>query len=627
MSTLLEPGMNLVGWTGDEVAVASIFEEIPALLAVYAWDAQAQRYLVAVGDTDPVAATLDVRGDLEQLRPGMGLWLVLGGEEPVSWSREVSRQSLVVTLQDGWNLVAWGGVAGEAVASAKGLGETFVSASGWDADARAYEVCKRDEPCRALILLELDTGDALWVETSLPAGQTTRRWWHRGPARFEFGSDIESSEQHELRTDVDEAAALFLRRYGIFVPDLVLKVGDVAHVSCGGYARKTIYLTRQCQGAFLHEFGHAVQEYLVTRTNGDGWGDVRISFGPAWLGEGGANYLGSLVEHSINRKDFRQRYQEATQASRWTKKTLREIERDILSGDAVAQYELATFAVMLLADQAEEHAVLAYYNQRQTFSTWEDTFHGVFGIAVDEFYDAFAAHRAEAAPPFPRIRGVVLDHAGQPLEGIRIFAYRPDGTSATTYSSSTGTFDAAIPDGAHPQILSLDYLPEDGSVCHLGWYDGRGGVTTVFEQRSETLPDGPEITISLPAAPDQLCRRIAGIATDSGGKPVAGAWVAIHGRGASSETNIGAWTRADGTFIIGARDGTYALLIHSNLAAPCTIHGYEGLHTDGEAITVDGKSVTGIRLSITDVSLAEAAWTLCSIVRTDEATRIEDRLP
>ncbi len=602
--------------------VAEIFEEISSLQAVYAWDALVQRYLVAVGDTHPGSATLDVRGDLERLRPGMGLWLVLGGEGPVSWTREVSRQSVFVTLHDGWNLVAWGGTAGDAVARTNGLGEAFVSASGWDADARAYEACEGDEPCRAPTLLALETGDALWVEASLPAGQKVRRWWHRDPMRFEFGSDIAASEQREVRAEVDELVALFLRKYGVFVPDLVLKVGNVADTNCGGYASKTIHLAAQCQGALLHEFGHAVQEYLGTRSTVDSWGNLRIpSFAPDWMGEGGANHLGSLVEHSINRKDFRQRYQEAAQASRRTQKSLREIERDILSGDAVAQYELATFAVMFLADHVgDDRAVLSFYDQRQAFSTWEDTFHGAFGITIDEFYDAFAAHRAEVAPPLPSIRGVVLDHSGQPLEGIRIFVYRPGRTSATTYSGSTGAFDVPAPDGSRPHIVSLDYLPEDGSVCHLGWYDGRGGVTTISEQRSEALPDGPEITVSLPAVPDELCRRVVGRVTDSGGKPVANIWVAINGRGASSGTNIGAWTGSDGTFTIGARDGTYALLIHSNIAVTCTIHGYEGPHAEGEALTVTGNSVTGIQLSFAEANLAEATWTLCSILRTDEAT-------
>lgn len=33
-----------------------------------------------------------------------------------------------------------------------------------------------------------------------------------------------------------------------------------------------------------------------------------------------------------------------------------------------------------------------------TMQDWEDAFHLTFGMDLDEFYDLFAAHRAEVAP-------------------------------------------------------------------------------------------------------------------------------------------------------------------------------------------------------------------------------------
>lgn len=598
--------------------VAEIFEEISSLQAVYAWDAQAQRYLVAVGDTHPGSATLDVRGDLEQLRPGMGLWLVLGGEEPVSWSREVSRQSLFVTLRDGWNLVAWGGAAGEAVSSAKGLGETLVSASGWDADARAYEVCERDEPCRAPILLALGTGDALWVKASLPAGQTTRRWWHRDPMRFEFGSDIAVSEQREVRAEVDELVALFLRKYGVFVPDLVLKVGSVADTNCGGYASKTIYLAAQCQGALLHEFGHAVQEYLGTRSTVDSWGNLRIpSFAPDWMGEGGANHLGSLVEHSINRKDFRQRYNEAAQASRWTQKSLREIERDILSGDAVAQYELATFAVMFLADYVgDDRAVLSFYDQRQAFSTWEDTFHGAFGITIDEFYDAFAAHRAEVAPPLPSIRGVVLDHSGQPLEGIEVWADSGELGATSVVTDAYGMFSVPAPG-------SVKLSAKSGS-CELGGYDGESGFTP---ERGEVMrfrledSDTAFLTLQLPMPLAEFCRTIAGVVVGIDGAPLPGVWISLDPRTAQG-AYVGQHTDEKGQFEFSGRPGSYDLNLHTAAVSNCGVSGYAG-GSAGErsVIVVEEADITGLRVVGGGTPRDEVSWFGCQFAAPESGSR------
>ena len=38
-ATHLEPGINLVGWVGEPASVSQLFDEIPQLEAVWAWDA------------------------------------------------------------------------------------------------------------------------------------------------------------------------------------------------------------------------------------------------------------------------------------------------------------------------------------------------------------------------------------------------------------------------------------------------------------------------------------------------------------------------------------------------------------------------------------------------------------
>ncbi|MCY4616856.1 MAG: hypothetical protein OXC71_10775 [Chloroflexi bacterium] len=591
VTTRLEPGWNLVGWTGDEVAVASIFWEIPSLQVVYAWDAREQRYLAAVGRTDPVSSGLDVRGDLEQLRAGMGLWLFIGGLKPVSWTRELSKQSAFVTVHEGWNLVTWGGAAGEAVSSAKGLGGTFMSALGWDPDAQAFEVCARDEPCHAPNLSALGTGDALWIKASLQAAQPARRWWHRVPIGFEFGSDVTPTEQRELRTEVDEALAFVLRQYGILVPDLTLKVGNAAGTLCG-YANKTIYLAEPCRGALLHELAHAVQEYLGTRTNSDRWGNLQTtSLAPDWLDEGGANYLGSLVEHSLNRKDFEERYQEAAQASRWTNKTLRQIERDILKGDSAAHYELATFAVMFLADQAGDQAVLAFYDQRQSFSTWEDTFRRVFGMATYEFYDAFAAHRAEVAPTYPLVRGIVLDHTGQPLEGIGVWTVSDELEATFEETDVSGMFSV-------PALGSVRLWLKSGS-CELGGYDGESGFTP---ERSEVMPfqvedrDATVLTITLPIPLSEFCQKIAGIVAGLDGEPLPGVWVSLNPR-TSQGAYVGQHTRATGQFEFSGRPGSYDLSLFTAAVSKCDVSGYAGGRVGEQAVVLVGEAdITGLQV-------------------------------
>ena len=40
ITTVLQPGWNMVGWIGPETATSELFEEIPTLQRVSAWDAE-----------------------------------------------------------------------------------------------------------------------------------------------------------------------------------------------------------------------------------------------------------------------------------------------------------------------------------------------------------------------------------------------------------------------------------------------------------------------------------------------------------------------------------------------------------------------------------------------------------
>ncbi len=43
VTTRLQPGWNLTGWTEDATDIETIFETIPQLEAAYSWDAEDQR--------------------------------------------------------------------------------------------------------------------------------------------------------------------------------------------------------------------------------------------------------------------------------------------------------------------------------------------------------------------------------------------------------------------------------------------------------------------------------------------------------------------------------------------------------------------------------------------------------
>ena len=58
--TVLEPGDNMVGWTGHAAPVDELFEAIPQIELVYTWDADRNRYRFAHPDVRPGSGTLEL---------------------------------------------------------------------------------------------------------------------------------------------------------------------------------------------------------------------------------------------------------------------------------------------------------------------------------------------------------------------------------------------------------------------------------------------------------------------------------------------------------------------------------------------------------------------------------------
>ena len=126
VTTELQPGWNLAGWTGEEAEVSAIFEAIPQLEAVFRWDAFARKYSWAFRDESGPTGTLTT------LTPGMGLSLYVGGVEAVEWTRPLIPQTgAVIASAEGWNLVTWAGDDGAAAEDAfEPLGDIVLESQG-----------------------------------------------------------------------------------------------------------------------------------------------------------------------------------------------------------------------------------------------------------------------------------------------------------------------------------------------------------------------------------------------------------------------------------------------------------------------------------------------------------------
>ena len=130
ITTELQPGWNMVGWVGPETLTGRLFEELPALRRIAAWDAEEQRYRTAWPHRSQ---------DLPRLMPGTGLLLFIRADTPVEWTRPIGPDGALQRLRPGFNLVGWTGddgtPAGEALDR---LGDVVIAAWDWDASSGQY---------------------------------------------------------------------------------------------------------------------------------------------------------------------------------------------------------------------------------------------------------------------------------------------------------------------------------------------------------------------------------------------------------------------------------------------------------------------------------------------------------
>ena len=209
ITTTLHPGWNMAAWLGPEAPVTDIFDAVPALVRVGGWDAVEQRYRWRMPNIVP-------RNGLRVLTTGMGLWLELGGDAPVEWTRDAREESVLLSLDLGRNLVGWAGRDGFATTEAFArFGDLLVAASRWDAEAQAYEQYRSGTAAGANTLDALNHGDALWLELTGAA-----RWWQsgRGPSPVMFVGEVPEAQQAQIRGWVHGTRAVYAERWAVEAP-------------------------------------------------------------------------------------------------------------------------------------------------------------------------------------------------------------------------------------------------------------------------------------------------------------------------------------------------------------------------------------------------------------------------
>ena len=390
ITTVLHSGWNMVGWVGPETSVAELFEVLPQLRRVSAWDAREGAFLRAFRDDF---------AQLASLTPGMGLWLHIEGDATVEWTRLGRSDGAVARLQAGLNLV---GVVADGAVTAPDNAEA--RAWRWDPVGQQYETYRFGDAT-------LSGGDALWIEAAAPFNL-----WQPGtePPPIAFLGDISAQTRADILAEYQEVRAFFSVRFAASARGRHHHIGatiddirtifravfgedpDPRPEVCGrtDFVSVDILLAR-CAQRFLAS--HYV-DVLTVEISGKGRairGRPRLDpRGPGWLIKGVQTYALAAYNNTLDEADFRG-------AARRTALPLRAFELTENRSGALNNSEAALgfLAAERLVERAGEPALFEYFRLMRDTSAWRDAFEAAFGISADAFYAAFARYRSEAFPP------------------------------------------------------------------------------------------------------------------------------------------------------------------------------------------------------------------------------------
>ena len=649
--TRLEPGLNLVGWVGETASVSQLFNEIPQLESVWAWDAELDDWIVA-GRAAP-----EWLGGLGRVTAGMGLRFVLGGEESFLWQRPTEPTRGLVKLRTGWNLVAWSGADGAPIEQvAKGIGWSLRELRRWNAANQQWTTWTSPERSAQLIATNatdqgatdeeakpptVRRGEALWVNTTRSVNwlQPTNIL-----PRLVFPGGASDELQARVREDLEAVLAFYGQQYGIQAdPNFTIYVAkdvealiqaqkddgdeiddaEAARIRAlwnrvAGWGGGEIVVKQASwpedlstseiswgRYTLTHEYFHILQDQLS-----DSWASQWLVEGTADWVEGGHQVLDG--EQML--EDLRER--ELSELSPRTP-TLRSAEQD----NATWQYTLGWLAIDRLTTAAGSGSYIEFW--RRLASTeigphgrwtstpdWRTAFQETFGLPVSSFYAEFdawqrgqaAASGAGASPDDNTrwIRGRVIDEDGAPVGGVFVNAIRVEGETSVGWqqraeTGADGAFAVRAPEDGDYRV-SVDI-----GDCATHYYSN--GPPT--EEPDEVLPitvagsDRQGVNIQLPA---NICGwLIRGRVADVTGEPFAGASITI----CETTTHTCTWnkgTNLDGSFAISAPSaGEYRLWL--DLADGCTIYyrssGEPTLDSGGGTpIPIADNDVNGLRLQV-----------------------------
>ena len=422
VSTALFPGLNLIGWLEAPTPVGELFAAIPRAEALFVWNAAEQtwRYASRSPRVPP--------GGLDLLQPGMGVWLRLGGSGAARWDRlvvpgdpkTVSLTGYTDLHQDG-AFAAWV----DSWRSLDVLGDDLLWIQRWDGSRQRWD--ERHLPASAgfaQAVNDLRAGDGFWIATARSGlwRQNRPRWWPDTAEPFDwiqsidFWGDVSESDQQRLRDHAAAVAAFSIERFGSSTTprvhaaadlesgqtmrDAVWGLGGTAY--CGEATTNELTLIITCYGNDAIDLArsptsisHASSRPHRSRYHADGF-EREKDEGPGWLVEGSPEWAKFTYMDSIRAGAYADGASDRVWAAERTTETLRDARLYLQSG---MHFQLGLLATERLADRFREtHRSSNTSASVRCMRLRRRHLKPTFGLTLDEFYDEFAAWRAEGFP-------------------------------------------------------------------------------------------------------------------------------------------------------------------------------------------------------------------------------------
>ena len=621
-ATRLEPGLNLVGWVGEPTPVSQLFQQIPRLEAIWAWDAELRDWIVAA----PGAP--EWLGGLGRVTAGMGLRMQLGGEQPYLWERSTEPTRGLVKLRTGWNLVAWSGADGAAIDDVvKGIGWSLRTVRRWDAANQQWAVWTSPERSAQVIASTgagqdagndaeapgVRRGEALWIEVARAVN-----WLQPTEIlpRLVFPGGASQALQTRVREDLEATLSFFRDRYGIQaesdftvyaakdVDSLIQayrddgeEVDDAYEASqrarwdrSAGWAGGKIVVKQLhwpddlsngeitwSRYLITHEYFHILQSQLSDR-----WASEWLVEGTADWAEGEHEVLdegetwGNLrdgTSSAISNDTPTLRSTESPNAT-W------EYRLGWLATDQLTQKTAADFPVEFW--RALSSTEIGPHRRWESMPDWRTAFQSVFGQPVSEFYAEFDIWQREQAAANPatansydgnQIRGRVTDEDGGPVAGVFVNATRVEGETSFGWNqraetAADGTFAVRAPeDGDYRLSVNI------ASNCRRYYSDGdlvagEGNATLIKVSDSDV--SGVDIQL-----PPNICRQIRGRIVGPNTEPLVGIFVEACTVHLNHQQCYSSTSAADGSFAVSANEsGEYR--ISADLGDGCSVYFRSG---------------------------------------------------